>query len=99
MEGALKKTNSDVQLRVNVNPGQNKTQITGYNEWRQRIRIDVKEPPEKGKANKELINYLQNILSVNKNDISITKGHRQNKKTIKIRDIEPNQIIEKLKKK
>ncbi|MDP2624805.1 MAG: DUF167 domain-containing protein [Candidatus Peregrinibacteria bacterium] len=48
------------------------------------LKIRISAPPEKGKANKELIKFLSNHFDVPKEDISILSGKSDPLKLIKI---------------
>ncbi len=49
-----------------------------------KIVVYVKAPPEDGKANKELISFLADKLSIPKLNITIIRGLTSRKKTVKI---------------
>ncbi len=53
--------------------------------------IDIKAPPEGGKANKELIKFLSKEFKVPKERIRIIKGEKSRNKLIKIEDETPHQ--------
>jgi len=38
------------------------------------LKLSIKSPPEKGKANKEIIEYLAEELAIPKSNIEITSG-------------------------
>ena len=65
------------KLDISVKPNSAKNEIIGWDENKKRLIIKIKAVPEKGKANKEIINYLSKIL---KKKISIVKGSRIKKK-------------------
>ncbi|WP_202949924.1 DUF167 domain-containing protein [Candidatus Liberibacter americanus] len=48
------------------------------------IKIKVNSPPEKGKANQEMIKMLSKILSVKKSSIKIISGERISSKKLHI---------------
>ena len=48
------------------------------------IKIDIAAPPEKGKANIELIKYLSNEFNVPKGNIVIVTGQTSKQKLVKI---------------
>ena len=52
------------------------------------LKLSIKSIPEKGKANKEVINYLAKEWKLTRNDLEITKGHSNNFKTILIKNID-----------
>lgn len=48
------------------------------------LKCYLKNPPEKGKANKELIEFIAESLACSKHDIEILQGLTARKKTIKV---------------
>ncbi len=69
-------------LPVKVVPGASRTRYLG--EWRQRARIAVASPPEKGKANETLITYLAGLFGIRKRDVSVIRGLTSPEKTVRI---------------
>ena len=61
-----------VIFRVKVVPGSSKTQIAG--EFDDMLKVRVSAPPEKGKANKCLTEYLAKVLAVKKKDVRVVSG-------------------------
>lgn len=61
-----------------------------------RIIIKVASLPEKGKANKKLIEFLSFKLGLPKGNISIISGHKSNFKTVSARGITSEELILKL---
>lgn len=53
------------------------------------LRIKVHAVPEKGKANKELIDYLAKELKLPKKDVQLLKGEGTRLKTFQIPDLTP----------
>ena len=66
---------------MKVIPGVGVTKIVG--EYGDRLKIRVGAPPEKGKANKELIGFLKKLLRLK--DIEVTAGETSRDKTIALR--------------
>lgn len=82
---ALTETDDGVIIEIDVTPGSKKKIVpSGYNEWRNRIEVKLTKPPVDGKANKELIESLSDILSVPKKDIMIISGSTNSKKSVKV---------------
>ncbi|MBI4235682.1 DUF167 domain-containing protein [Candidatus Peregrinibacteria bacterium] len=52
------------------------------------IKIRIKAPPEKGKANKELIRFLSRELEISTDEISILSGKTEALKLIKIHGLD-----------
>ena len=48
--------------------------------------IAIKSKPEKGKANKEIIEELAKFFKIKKSQITILKGHKSRQKIIQIED-------------
>jgi len=58
--------------------------------------VKIAAPPEKGKANRELIDFLSRVLVVKKASISIVKGETGRNKLIAIAGLDPDEIIKRL---
>ena len=67
-----------------------------YNKWRDTIDIKLLSIPKNGKANKELLILLSNIFSIKMNDINIKFGIHNENKIIEIKNIDYNDLLEKL---
>ncbi len=62
-EDAIKVSSDGIILDMEISPGVKETKVpSGYNEWRKRIEARLKAPPEKGKANEELIKALSELF-------------------------------------
>jgi uncharacterized protein (TIGR00251 family) len=85
-------SNRGLAIRVTPNAGRN--EITG---WRDGVlQVKIAAPPDKGKANKELIDFLSQALGVKKYAISIIKGQTSRNKVIAIEGTSREEIINKL---
>jgi uncharacterized protein (TIGR00251 family) len=80
----------ETRLTVKVTPNAGRNEITGLTGDILRVRIAA--PPEKGKANKELIDFLSEGLGVKKSDISIVSGLASRNKVIVISGIGRQEI-------
>ena len=69
-------------IRLYIRPGAAETRVEGT--YQDRIKIRISAPPEKGRANKELIKFIAGILSIPKSRISIASGKTSNYKEIQI---------------
>ena len=81
---AVKEVDDGILVDIEVSTRSNKFEITGYNDWRDRIEIRIKSPPLKGKANKEIINEFSKLT---KKDVEIVSGIKSQHKTLKIFNI------------
>ena len=59
------------KIDVHVVPNSGRFEVTGWDPWRNSMKVKLKSKPEGGKANKELIAQLKKIIGHN---ISITHG-------------------------
>jgi uncharacterized protein (TIGR00251 family) len=71
-----------VELTVKVVPGSSRDRVTGA--WNTALRMAVSAPPEGGKANKHVCALLAATLGVRRADVTITHGHTQPLKRVRI---------------
>ncbi len=71
-------------LRIKVIPGSAKTEIKGEMADGT-IKVAIAASPEKGRANRELADFLARELGVDKNDITIISGAATRLKLVKIK--------------
>ena len=79
---------------MKVHPGAGRNEITGFTGGV--LQVKIAAPPEKGKANRELIDFLSRRLDVSKSSISIVKGETGRNKLIAIAGLNPDEIIKRL---
>ncbi len=75
--------NKEIYFRVKVIPGAAKTEVK-EEMADETIKIALAAAPEKGAANKELINYLAEELGIRKYQVKIISGLTDRLKLIKI---------------
>lgn len=77
---------AEIYLRIRVRPNASRTAVTGVAvaEEGQTVKIDVAAPPEKGKANQELIKFLAKEFGVDKNEVKIISGAGERIKLLKV---------------
>jgi len=71
-----------VKLQVKVVPSSSRDSIAGWLD--DTLKIKVKAPPEKGKANKAVVRLLEKTLELTKGSINITGGTTSARKTLEI---------------
>ena len=81
-------------LYVQISPNAGKNALEGFRG--DILRIKVAAPPVEGKANKELVAYLSDILDISKGSVRIVKGHTQRNKVIAIDGLTSAQMMQKL---
>ena len=83
-----------MKLNIKVIPSSSKDCIAGWLE--DTLKVKVKAPPEKGKANKAIIKVLEKTLDLAKGSINITSGATSSRKVIEITSDNDDVIIKKL---
>lgn len=59
---AVRVTREGTEIDVMVSPHSNSSGIQGIDEWRGRIVVKIRAPPEAGRANKELLEMFSGLL-------------------------------------
>lgn len=75
-----------MRISVKVNPKSVKPGIERLGD--SVFKIKVKSAPEKGKANKEVVEIIADYFHVPKSTVRILRGHTAQKKTIEIAGLE-----------
>ena len=80
-----------MKLRIKVIPGAQRTEVIG---WMASgvLKVRVQAPPEKGKANEELVKYFAKQLRLSRSEISIIKGRGSREKTLGLPDVDMGEI-------
>ena len=81
-----------IKITVRVQPGARKNELLGFQE--DVLRIKIAAPPVDGKANRELIVFLSEVLEIRKSDITIEKGETAKRKLVEITGITKAQVME-----
>jgi uncharacterized protein YggU (UPF0235/DUF167 family) len=81
------RSNDKIHLHVVVKPNARTTDLYFDGEF---LRADLLNPPEKGKANLELIKLLANRLKISPNQIELIAGHSSRDKYLLITGITLN---------
>ena len=83
-----------VLLRIKVIPGSSVNKIAGVEG--EQIKLKIAAPPEKGKANKEVISFLAGILGLRRKDVVIESGEKSRVKLVRIYGVKKEKVFEKL---
>jgi uncharacterized protein (TIGR00251 family) len=87
-EEAIHASKDGAVIDFEVTPGSRSAEVpSGYNQWRKRIEAKLRAPPEKGKANEELIEALADLFNVAARNIEITAGATNSKKSVLVRGV------------
>jgi len=75
-------------LRLTVVPGAQRTQVVGL--YGDRLKIRLAAPPEKGAANRELVDFLARTLGLPKSSLKLTAGAQSRSKVVAVADLSPD---------
>lgn len=75
-------------LRLTVVPGAQRTQVVGL--YGDRLKLRLAAPPEKGLANRELIDFLARALDLPKSSFKLTQGAQSRSKVVEVCDLSPD---------
>ena len=81
-------------ITVHVQPNARRNEVLGFEDGA--LKVKIAAPPVKGKANKELIDFLSRLLGVGKGSITMEKGLASRKKVIAIEGLDRAQILKRL---
>lgn len=84
----------ETKILLRVQPDASRNEVVGFTGGVLRVRIAA--PPVRGKANKELIAFLSQMLGVSKGALTIIQGHTSKNKVIAIDGLSQEQIMERL---
>jgi len=75
-------------LRLTVVPGAQRTQVVGL--YGDRLKVRLAAPPEKGSANRELIDFLARSLNLPKSSFKLTAGAQSRSKVVAVSNLSPD---------
>ncbi|RPI89436.1 MAG: YggU family protein [Spirochaetales bacterium] len=81
-------------LTIQVQPKAKRNEVLGFTEGI--LRLKIAAPPVEGKANKEVISYLSEVLDIPKSSVDIERGHTSKIKIIAINGIDRERIYERI---
>lgn len=68
-------------LKVSVKPNSSSTEITGFDEARGELKVNVSAPADKNKANIEIIKFFSKLTG---REVKIKSGLSSRRKTLKL---------------
>ncbi len=71
-----------IKVVLSVKPSSPKCRVAGVDP--RGIKVEIDTPPQEGRANKRLIQYIAKLLKISKSDISIISGRTSRHKVISI---------------
>jgi uncharacterized protein (TIGR00251 family) len=87
-------TPDEVKISFRIQPGAPKNAVVGLTNGVWKVRIAA--PPVEGKANRELIEFLSEVLDVPKSCIAIVKGETGRDKVVSITGLTLEEIDRRL---
>ncbi|MHC4739536.1 MAG: DUF167 domain-containing protein [Planctomycetota bacterium] len=91
---AIREVDGGVVFSVKIVPGSSKTSVCGMLDKMVKIKISV--PPEKGKANQSLVEFLAKKLGVKRKDVHIISGQTNPVKSMEISGISAEMLATRL---
>ena len=79
---SIKETDNGVTISVKVVPGSSRTRLAGL--YGDALKVNIAAAPEKGKANKELTQFIARLLGVSKPAVTVIAGQHDPRKQLHI---------------
>ncbi|MCC6405690.1 MAG: DUF167 domain-containing protein [Planctomycetes bacterium] len=73
---------AETDLPVRVQPGASKARVVGV--WNGKVKIAVTAPPDKGRANEELVEFVAELLGLRASAVRLASGERSRDKRLAI---------------
>jgi uncharacterized protein (TIGR00251 family) len=93
-ELAIQEINGGVVFKVKAVPGSSRTVVSGLLDGM--LKVKIAAPPEKGKANQCLIEFLAKKLGTKKNAVSIMTGQTNPIKQVQVMGMSGQTLLKKL---
>lgn len=90
----MMQSQNEVRISLRIQPGAPKNAVAGLVNGIWKIRIAA--PPVEGKANRELIEYLSEVLDIPKSNITIVRGETGRDKVVAIRGLTKEEVEQRL---
>ena len=81
-------------LPVRAHPGARRNEIRGVQDGM--LKVSVTQAPEKGKANKAVIELLAKKLGLKKSQIELIAGETSHQKRFLVRGIKPDELADRV---
>ncbi|HEX7009376.1 MAG TPA: DUF167 domain-containing protein [Phycisphaeraceae bacterium] len=91
----LSATAEGTAIQLKVVPGASRTRLAGW--LGDRLKVQIAQPPEAGKANRAVCELLAKQLGVARADVTLIAGATQPLKTVVIAGLSPQQVAQRLK--
>lgn len=89
---AVEEQHNGILLRIRVTTGSDAARFpAGYDQWRKCVEATVTAAPERGKANRELLELMATFFDLAADEIALAYGHTSREKGVLIR--RPNGFV------
>jgi len=85
---------NELLLKVRAVPGSRKDRILGVHG--DALRISVRAPPQRGKANAALLEVMAGWLGLRRSEVSIHRGESSRDKWIRIESLSRDELVQRL---
>lgn len=93
-QDAVQDHEGGVLLLLEVDPGRREARFpAGHNEWRGRIGIRVRAPPQEGKANREVLRLVAAVLGLPDAAVSLRSGATDRRKTVLAAGVDRDHVV------
>ncbi|MDD1743901.1 MAG: DUF167 family protein [Methanomassiliicoccales archaeon] len=89
---AVHQSKEGTEIDLLVSPNSGRSEIVGIDQWRKRVTVKLRSPPEKGEANAELEKLLSEKLG---SEVKVIHGHTARMKTALVQ-IGADEVVRKL---
>ena len=90
----LESHKAGVVLPVKAQPGGRRNAVCGEHDGH--LKVSVTQAPEKGKANKAIIEVLCNALALRKSQVELVSGETREQKRFLVRDIDAEDLADRI---
>ncbi|MES0329332.1 MAG: DUF167 domain-containing protein [Dehalococcoidales bacterium] len=84
----------EARLAVRIQPCATSNEVAGMSQ--ETLRLKIAAPPQKGRANRELVAFLSQRLGLKRNSVEILSGHTARNKVIRIRGLSKEEVLKRL---
>ena len=84
IEQVIRKAGPSTAIDILVTTGSKREEISGFDEWRKRLIVRIKERPMEGKANAAVIRFFSELFGIPRRGVRITHGQATNQKTLEL---------------
>lgn len=86
----LRETPFGVEIDLIVSPSSPKSEVQGLDQWRKRLVVKVRAPPEKGEANEEVESLITEVFQAK---AEVVRGQTSRMKTVLVHTTAKNALV------